>query len=90
MIPIRHSSLHYTHILQVHFDFVIAHLPKTAEIVDAGLTSVSAKGLDCDWRPLETLNVSTLSWELPIRVVPTLPQYIATIAWQRTQTKDTV
>ncbi|KAL5259941.1 hypothetical protein ACHWQZ_G010156 [Mnemiopsis leidyi] len=75
---------------QVHFDFVIAHLPQTAEIVDAGLTSVSAKGLDCDWRPLDTLNVSTLSWELPIRVVPTLPQYIATIAWQRTQTKDTV
>ena len=85
-----HSNHSTASPLQVHFDFVIAHLRKSAEIVDAGLTSVSAKGLDCDWRPLEKMNVSTLSWELPIRVVPTLPQYIATIAWQRTQTKDVV
>ena len=75
---------------QVHFDFVIANLKDSPETVDAGVTSVSGKGVDCDWRPLDTLNVSTLTWELPIRVVPTNPQYIATIAWQRTQTKDIV
>lgn len=74
---------------QVHFTFVVTKLEPTAEITQAGLTSLASTG-DIEWRPLEEVPVSTLSWEMPVRVVPTLPQYIATVAWQRTATTKVV
>lgn len=75
---------------QVHFTFVVTKLDNNAEICEAGLTSQSESGAGIEWRPLEELAVTTLSWEMPIRVVPTLPQYIATVAWQRTATTRVV
>jgi len=75
---------------QVHFTFVVTKLDNNAEICEAGLTSQSESGGSIEWKPLEELPVTTLSWEMPIRVVPTLPQYIATVAWQRTATSRVV
>ena len=72
---------------QVSFDFVVAQLKPSSEIVDAGYTSVNEDGLDCDWRPLSYLPVSTLSWDMSVAVLPSLPQYISTVAWQRTHAK---
>ena len=76
---------------QVHFEFLISQLQPSGELVDLGNNLVSGEiGSDIEWRPLHSVPVSTLTWEMPVRVVPTIPQYIATIAWQRTQAKDTV